>query len=264
MKKIYSLVTVLLSLVLYNCSEPEISPEVPFEDQQTSALSIYTNSVFAIEVTALKSHPEHSMPEPVEMFLGGSSGVISVNWGDGTIQKMGLQERMELAHQYAVAKSYTIRITGDIKQINEFDVAYQHMAFRYFHLSGLTGLTKFSAQLIESSPETLNFSNNRMIESVRLVGLKSLKEIILPSTNNISDIDISGENRLSTSVVDRVIARVHDSVIAKPRSGSFMLSKSWAQDETSYEMVGPPSSYSLNKLRKLKNSYGWTITPDPR
>jgi hypothetical protein len=66
---------------------------------------------------------------------------------------------------------------------------------------------------------------------------------------------------MTTAAVDRVIARVHDSVVNSPRQGIFAFGALWGQGEEG-DVVGPPSSYSINKLRKLRDVYGWTIYPE--
>jgi hypothetical protein len=257
------LVLIVAACFLYSCSEEPVAPSEHYDEPNIS-MQAYSNREFVIELKTLQSHPSDTVPGAFEMHIGGT-GVISVDWGDGTIEQYSLQEEFstQLEHQYPRIDDYTIRITGDIKQITRYSLAYQHVALDDIHLRGLPRLRDFTMVLLSEGPSTLNFSNNRLIESLNIAGLSDLSHVILPQVNKIRSIDISGEDMLSTQAVDKIINRVYHSVVANPRPGIFTLSESWAQEEGSSAMVGPPSPGAKNKLRKLRDVYGWTITPNP-
>jgi hypothetical protein len=116
------------------------------------------------------------------------------------------------------------------------------------------------------SPEIINLSRNRKLERVVLTLLRGTKDILLPSTNAITHIevtdikDMSG-NALSTAVVDRIVSRIYDSVKNSPLTGFFDLKADVVQSNNDPTMVGSPSSYTFNKLRTLRDAYGWSISP---
>lgn len=262
-KHLNLLMLVLAAFALLQCaSEPEVSPQG--ETDQATYANAYADQFLTVEVTALKAHPENANPEVVYMTLVGEGGKVSVNWGDGTIEKMLIGPGgHEISHVYDRAGNFKINISGDIKTITKFDAAYGYFKLNHIHFGGVTNLREVSLSLFATSPARINLSQNRLLESVRFVGLETTSDIILPSTNRIREMLIDGKNLLPTAVVDRIIARVFDSVKASPRGGIMTLHKNWEEASTSSEFVGPPSSYSINKLRILETQYRWTILPKP-
>jgi hypothetical protein len=263
MKTSFRLLMMLMALVIMNCSEETIEPAQLEEDQSTRMQAYYPSSVFAIEVTTVAGgHMEDpSLPGLTDLYLIGEGAKVSINWGDGTIEKVTLGEsRTYFSHQYNRIKNYNIQITGEISKITTFGMYYQHLIIRNVYLAGLVNLEEIRIGLNYKGPSVINLSHNKNISLIDL-GYDQITDIIVPSTNKLTTVLISGQNQLSTSVVDRIVSRVYTSVQASPRPGYFALNKYWDEQET--EMVGPPSSYSLTKLRKLRDVYGWTVVPEP-
>jgi hypothetical protein len=258
-KNIIKLFLLLLTFALTNCSEETVTP-ADEHDPITTAQAYYGNSVFVIDLKTMPGDSANTWP--VQLLVKGiPSKKISVNWGDGTIKKYTLDstQYVTLKHQYDRIKNYSIRITGDIASVTEFRMAYSTVELQNIYTAGLTNLEELSLQLIAKAPNAINLSQNRKLKGVYLVGLDELSDLILPSTHQIKSIDISGPNNLSTQVVDRAVSRIYDSVVANPRAGYFDLSSHWG--ESNDGMVGPPSVYSINKLQKLEDVYGWRINP---
>jgi hypothetical protein len=252
----------IMALVIMRCSEERIEPAEVEGDQPTRAQAYYPASVFAIEVTTILGGrvEENGLPQLTEFYLSGNGAKVSINWGDGTIEKVTLDEsRNYMSHQYSRIKNYTIQITGEISRISVFGIYYQHIIIRNVYLAGLINLKGISIGLNYQGPSVVNFSHNLNIESIELSD-DDITDIIIPSSNKLSMVLISGPNNLSTAVIDRIISRVYTSVQSSPRSGHFALNAE--RYEESGPMVGPPSSYSITKLKKLRDVYGWTITPD--
>jgi hypothetical protein len=260
MKKLLKLSMCLVStFFLMRCSDP-LTDEPAIDDDKATRMSLYADKFFTIGLTTNQAHPDDAQPQPIEFHLNGNGGRISVNWGDGTIENfVATSEPLTLAHQYQDVKDYTVQMSGEITTITSFSAGYGSCKFNSFHFGGLVNLSSVSIVLNEV-PSTLNFARNRKLESVQLSGLETLTDLILPPVNVIRNISIDGNTKLSTSIVDRIIARVYDSVKSSPRAGSFNLSAVLYEDPAT-QMVGPPSSYSVNKLRILQNTYGWTINP---
>jgi hypothetical protein len=263
MKKSLNVFIILFtSLLLLQCSTESIIEPSPAADDPVTTAASYADQFFTIGLTTLKLDPDDPLPALFNMHLSGIGGRVSINWGDGTIQKITLtEEGTGFSHQYQRFKNYTINVSGDIKNITAFDTVFPDIKFNSIHFGGLVNLRSVAINLSEYSPETINLSRNRMLESVYFIGCYRTKDILLPTTNAIKSIYISGENQLSTAVVDRIVSRVYDSVKKSPRSGSFELKQLWDQEDYSTEMVGPPSSYTLNKLRTLRDTYGWHVSP---
>lgn len=263
MKIFFKALTLLAAVLFVRCSDEQIEPTPLGEDMATSA-NAYVSGAFTLSITTQKSHPDNDYTEPVTFFLSGTTGSISVNWGDGKIEKHRLgTQQLELYHQYANQKNYTIQITGELAAVTDLEMNYQHVHFRDFNLSGAKNLKSFRYNLNFMSPATINFSHNRLIEEILLVAAIQTTDVIIPPTNSLRAIDLSNCTGLSTAVVDRVIARVYDSVKAKPRKGFFGMLADWSDDQTSTERIGPPSPYSMTKLRTLQNTYNWAISPNP-
>src|SRR5688572_10843424 len=129
------------------------------------------------------------------------------------------------------------------------------------HLGGLTNVQTFSFQLIWDGPPSLNLSQCRQLGLLELSSVASLTDLILPATNKIMYASLNGLTSLPTAVVDRVIARIYDSVVKNPRPGIIDLKASYRVGETE-KLIGPPSSYSITKLRKLRDTYQWYVYPD--
>lgn len=262
MRTTFKFLLVLFALVLMRCSEENIEPALLEEDQRTSIQGYWPSTVFVIEVTTIAGgNVENSaLPQLTEFYLSGTPGAkVSVNWGDGTIQKMTLdEERNYMSHQYNRVKNYNIQVSGEIKKITTFGMYYQHIIIRNVYLSGLTNLRDIRMGLNYRAPSVVNLSHNRKIELMDLSG-ENLTDIIVPSENNLTTVLIGGPSGLSTAVVDRIISRVYTSVQASPRAGYFALNEDWDQELPG--MVGPPSSYSITKLRKMRDMYGWEIVP---
>lgn len=262
MKTTLRFLLLLMACVLVRCSEENIEPTLLEEDQATHANGTYPSTVFAVEVTTILGGrvEENGLPQLTEFYLSGTPGAkVSVNWGDGTIQKVTIdEERNYMSHQYNRIKNYNIQITGEITKITAFGMYYQHIIIRNVYLAGLTNLRQLSMGLNYRAPAVVNLSHNRKIEMLDLSG-NELTDIIVPSENKLNNVLISGATGLSTSVVDRIVARVYTSVQASPRAGHFALNED--QNQETSAMVGPPSSYSITKLKKLRDVYGWQIVP---
>jgi hypothetical protein len=258
----------LVAFTLFYCSEEQIAPRDSADadlltEGSAAAQTAYSPNVFVIEITTVKGHPDDALPVPVELHLAGTGGKIAINWGDGKIEKYTLSsDLLILDHQYGRVKNYNIKIDGEIKKIETFRMTYQHAKINNLYLFGLTGLKHIDFVLNLASPPLINLSLNKKIETLNLVGSTTLQEVIIPTTNNITQIDVGGENQISTQAIDHIIGRVYQSVVANPRDGIFSLPETWYQEESSDNMVGPPSSYSITKLRKLRDTYGWGINPN--
>jgi hypothetical protein len=257
-KKFKLLLLLLLSVVAFQCSDEMVEPQSLDEDLTTSA-NLYEDQYFTLAITTVQ-YPDEPMPELFTFYVQGNGGKVSINWGDGTIEKLiVLPSITKFQHQYDRVKNYTIKMSGDIKTITSFQMHYLGATIKDIHFGGLVNLMDVNMGFIGIIPGVINLSRNRNLETVTVADLRTLKDVLLPSTNKLIHVDISGDNQMTTAAVDRVIARVHDSVVNNPREGYFRLGVDWGEDSA---YVGPPSTYSINKLRKLRDVYGWTIYPD--
>jgi hypothetical protein len=262
------LLLLMVAISMFNCSEQPVAPVEPTEDFATHA-EAYSPNEFVLEITTVTYDPSYP-PHPVELRISGTvSAMIVIDWGDSTIEDITLEDYYSnpyYEHQYSRVKNYTIKITGKIKNIDYFGMEYQDVVkVNNIYLSGLTGLKELSLTIV-NGPPVINLSHNKLLETLTLVALP-LRDITMPSTNVLRHVDISSTPEISTAAVDRVIGRVYESVVSNPREGYFILDKDyWWESDEGYKdknaMVGPPSSYSITKLKRLRDIYGWDISPD--
>lgn len=255
------LLLLLVAFTLFYCSEEPIAPAEPTEDPVTS-MEAYSPNVFVAEITTAKYNPSDPLPHTVEIELSGPGGKIAINWGDGTIEKKTLTSDIRwYSHQYERVKNYAIKIDGEIKNIEYFGMSYQgDNNLNNLYLSGLTSLRFLNLVIVGGKMEIINLSHNKLIEDLDLIDMPNLREIIIPTTNNITSMRIMGTPKVTTAAIDHVIGRVYGSVVANPRQGSLGINKNWYEEGD--EMVGPPSGYSITKLNKLRDTYGWGVSPN--
>jgi hypothetical protein len=268
-KIFHQLLLIIVAIAMYNCSEPPVVPVEPTEDIATHA-EAYSPNVFVMEITTQSYAPYPQ--QPVELQIAGTAGSkIAINWGDGTIDKITLApyspypEPPYIEHQYSRVKNYTIKVDGDIKNIEYIKIGdFGPPEVNNIYLSGLTGLKRLELSYVTGSLAEINLSHNKLLEILLLEEMPGLRNIIMPATTNLISVQIMITPQLSTAAIDRVIGRVYESVVSNPRSGYFDLNKEgWWDNPDRTEMVGPPSSYSITKLKRLRAIYGWEVYPDP-
>jgi hypothetical protein len=250
-----------LLLLAVGCSEEKVEPVAPEDDLTTSA-NAYRDQFLLMEISPLKENESDEFPAQVDFILVATPGTrFSVNWGDGTIEKRVMNgDHLSFKHTYKNVKNYTVKVSGDIGMITSYFLDYNpYLKVRDIHTGGLLNLTSIRIGGFYQSPPALNLSRNRKLESVYLFDLLQTTDIILPTTNNISLMVLLGDTALPVAVLDRIISRIYDSVRNSPRSGILNISK---EADTDSEILGPPSSYSINKLKTLRDTYGWAIYPE--
>ncbi|HEY0652412.1 MAG TPA: hypothetical protein VGD65_04750 [Chryseosolibacter sp.] len=247
----------LLSFIS-SCSPDEIvEPTALTEDKKTYA-NYYEDQFLTLYVAYMYDY--HTL----NFHLTGNGGKVSVNWGDGVIEKKILYENQKITftHRYATRKNYTIRVSGEITTITRFEIHQQDMPVDKIHFGGLTNLRELELDYMSNSPYVVNLSRNKELVSAKFYVTARLYEVILSTTNKITNLEISGPNSINTPNADRVVARIHDSVINNPRTGTINLEDWWDKPYGPPLLTGPPSSYSINKLKKLRDRYGWTVIPE--
>jgi hypothetical protein len=261
MKNIFKLLCTFAAIMcLSHCSDDDLTePTAPADDPLTSAAS-YKDLFLTLEVTP-------NADTRIEFRLSSNGdGKVSVNWGDGSLKKNvalldGYYTRFY--HTYSRQEKFTINVTGDLNMIDSFLLMDEQIAINDIHFGGLPNLMGLDMYNLPNGPQVVNFSKNRKLAYIALNNIQRMQDVILPTTNVYRQVNIAGSNDLTTAVVDRIIARVHDSVLRNPRvGGDLELGKAYSFPEDAVApMVGPPSSYSINKLRKLRDVYQWRISP---
>lgn len=192
--------------------------------------------------------------------VGMTEGSIIVDWGDGT-------SSTGTSHIYAAAGTYLVTVSGDLDKITDFYSFYGQGRMDAINVSGLTEVVDFRFGLTPRTPKVIDLSNNKKLEFVMLTDLVQMERLILPVEAPMWLVDISGPNQLSVAAIDEIVNAVYQSaVLHSEQSGRFLLYANWTDASTPqapHPMVGPPSAEALTQLRALRDTYGWSIAPNP-
>ncbi|GAA0190183.1 hypothetical protein GCM10009122_51470 [Fulvivirga kasyanovii] len=196
------------------------------------------------------------------MSLKGDSGLISIDFGDGTSMNHTLNNdasTSEIRHTYASEGNHPITITGDIHMITEFYSYYGDGMIDEIDLTGLTGLESIIFGLTRG-PEVVDLSQCEKLNFVNMAAIPQMKELILPDVNFIKYFLINGSTQLNTANIDDIINKIHqNAVLNNEMDGQFFYGSDWVAD--SGDPIGPPSASSVAKLTELRDTYNWTILP---
>lgn len=199
-----------------------------------------------------------------EFYLGGPEGAaVSIDWGDGSTGSFDLSQYMNIVHPYASAGNYSIAITGNIDKITSFSSYYGYAMVDAFDFSRLSDLREFDFGLTRS-PAAIDLRQNGKLESLELIGLDNLRAVYLPESHQLHYLSFTGPNKISTEAADALINNLYRNTAAKNiTNGVCSLAALWYQEEGDEALAGPPSASSMASLKTMKESYGWTIFPDP-
>jgi hypothetical protein len=256
-----------ITLLLLLAGSLQTCQDLPFESVETQMNSITAgetksaNVKQAFTLTAIVT----SENEPYNQFLvyiGGTRGSITVNWGDGTLTDYALDgELFDVTKAYAAPGRYDVSITGDVKNITRFQSSYGQGLFDHIDFTPLTGLQSLRLSNLPG-PVVMDLSSTRNLEEFTVTDIRNLTEIILPKKHALWAVSISGDTNLTSATVDALINSVYQTAVKKHIWGFFHLLKDPYDEAGSTEMVGPPSATSIAQLTELQNIYGWEILPE--
>jgi len=205
-----------------------------------------------------------------QMELGGESGTISVDWGDGTSDTYSLNPEGEvnsvtIAHDYASSfPIYRITVTGDLDRIETFGSAYGYGALREMNIQGLVNLKDLRI-VYTDGPSVIDLTNNDKIESIMVPAVHQLKKIVFPKNKrtHITYMDITGPNQMTPDDIDALLYEFyHDRIVWNHvENGALLMAR---LPNNADEMLGPPSAAGIQILRDMRDSYHWHIVPDPQ
>lgn len=253
------------AFLFFQCSEEEIKPTNSLIEEEISAQAQRTDAL-VIGALVNADYDDAISGYDYEFYLTGDNVNITINWGDGTTTQHAAASRYDydgIFHGYKSPGRYIITITGTLDKVVEFSSYYGHADFNAINFAALPNLEIVNVGLTRS-PATMDLTKNPSLTTVSLAGMPDMKNLVLPRTHNISQLSLDGPFQLDTEDVDKIVSNIHKNTIAKNIQGGLItLRASWAQDENDYSMIGPPSGFTLDKLRFLRDSYGWSIYPSP-
>lgn len=247
---------------LQQCSEPELFRQSELHRPSLPLSKIKPNKAI--------SHGRQFKIVP--MYLGdfsvsvgaSSRANIQVSWGDGTDTSYVMTDNLTyLDHTYSnTSQMPEILVTGDLTKIIYFQTEYGSGTFADIDFKPLTNLQEVQIDLT-STPAEIDLSQNRSLTKLSIGAVPELQSILLPKRHNISIIGIDGPSGLNTQDVDAIIGNIYANAVAKNiKNGAFSVTSDWQNDEGDLTMLGPPSSFSIEKLRSLRDDYAWTIYPE--
>jgi hypothetical protein len=151
-----------------------------------------------------------------QMTLAGSSGNLSVDWGDGNSDEYTLNAGdVTLEHQYTDNGDYQMIIDGDIDKITYLYAFYGQGPMKSINFAGLTALTEIRMGWTPG-PEILDFSYNPALEFVMIPRIPQLTKVIVAEENVIGYMDVSGPNLLAPGEISYLSDRVNGNLIYNP------------------------------------------------
>jgi hypothetical protein len=180
-------------------------------------------------------------------------GNIHVDWGDGTSNSYAVDGPFnELGHVYHPEGTYYVSITGSLEKVTSFSSFYDQGMIDRINFESLPSLTEIRFGLTRGA-RVVDLSHNTKLETVVIVGIRSLEILKIPADNQITSIIVEEQPLLPMSAFDDIIHSVYQSVVRHRKSGYMGL------DVT----INQLSSRSVAELTWLKDAFGWEIAPDP-
>ena len=255
------LLALMVVSISQQCTDPDIKPYSQMSGNKSlinaSKRATTGRNAFTLQPSVLDEY----------MFALGTtspSARISISWGDGIVTPFTITSSyQDVEHTYTHGGyyfDYTMRITGDINKITFFSSYYGSAQFTTIDFKALTNLEEISIGLTPA-PSVIDLSHNHKLVKISLIDLEDVESLILPRTHNISWIDLFGLD-FTTEDIDGVIDNIYKNTVTKKiTNGTFGLAMDDEDENEEGPMMGPPSTSSINKLRDLQDSYGWTILP---
>jgi hypothetical protein len=195
-----------------------------------------------------------------EMQLGGMPGNLMIDWGDGTIEPYAIATDQTVAkHDYLTLGDFKINITGDLDKITIFYQFYGIGETEAINLQGLTELKSMNFGWTPHGPRVIDLSQNTKLENLMVANIPQLEKLILPD-QGITWMEVTGPFSMSIANVNTLVDQIHQNVVThNVMDGTLLIRNHYRTDE----ILGPPSAAQLDKLRELRDTYGWSISPDP-
>ncbi|MBT1686982.1 hypothetical protein [Dawidia soli] len=193
--------------------------------------------------------------------VGSSLDELTVDWGDGTIEPLVPVIADQVEHEYTGDKDhYFVSVYGnDLNHIEELGFFYDFGSLKEITLDNLPALRRFR-QGFAAAPPVVDFSHNPVLHEIEMI-IANARSIVLAEDATVRYILLMGNNdTFQQSSLDHIIdVSYRAAVEGRMPVGTLAL-------ETMYtvprRLIVTPSSDALEKLRALRDVYGWSISPD--
>lgn len=199
--------------------------------------------------------PRHDNYFGMQFDTFGGGHIFTIDFGDGTSQQWESGITVSVDHYYPEPGRYFISITGDLSTALLVGNTYGDGDIKRINLDHLTNLFEFRMEQTPG-PSVIDFTNNREIREIRIYNTV-VTDVDIRNDGKIYLFEIPGNIHFQAESLNEAIDDVYTQVInSVPRSGDFWFSNG-------EEPIVQPSEESIEKLRILKNTYNWYVTPDP-
>jgi hypothetical protein len=184
---------------------------------------------------------------------------VYVDWGDGNADTLVVEFQGHFGwyHYYDTPGEHFVSVTGDLDIIHWLGYVYFLTGGNSLHVEHLPELLEI---IVPEGLDHIDLSHNKKLQSVHVV------------TFTIRSLDVSDNHALNRLVFDspgntqfdhasfrKMIDDIYTSVVAHPRAGRLDISRS----SGGTQFLQPPSLSDLQKLKTLRDTYGWEIFPNP-
>jgi hypothetical protein len=184
-------------------------------------------------------------------------GSLLIHWGDGTVESVTLPVTDHFSHEYTGAGPYHAFIIGNLDHVTRVEFFYAGGDVNALSLIHLPELRVFRSGL-NRMPATVDISKNLNLEHFEAM------------SEQFTSLDVSMNTHLNflylftpfftTAAIDDVIDDLYTNVTTHGvYGGEFAAPMTW---EDGGQIIGPPSEASLDKLRSLRDDYGWDVAHD--
>jgi len=191
------------------------------------------------------------------IFLVGR-GNVWVDWGDGS----GLEpaEFNSFFHKYPAPGRYHMSLVGDLDNASEFFHSGQRPnRIESMNFSAIKNITRLTMSDTEG-PELIDIRKNTQLTYLALAANPTLERLLLPEGHAIGFILLAGATGMNTAAVDETITAHYNAVLSTNPGGGLLILD--APQPYGPQMIGPPSWDAFSKLLKLRDQYGWSISPE--
>jgi hypothetical protein len=196
--------------------------------------------------------------------LDSDPGTVYVDWGDGASTSFtftAADDTEAFEHEYAVHGNHFITVTGDLSSIYFYYSFYGNGMLDAINLEHAENLEEVRIGLTRG-PKKINLSQNLKLHSVRLPGVPELRDLVLPTANKVTHLDVSGPNSMNMPEVSGLVNNIYNNTVVHGLPGYISVAGWWYDVPDAPMFVGPPSAAAKIKLKALRDTYGWSINPD--
>jgi hypothetical protein len=214
----------------------------------------------ALTMTTVRKPTPYTYSFNVRLQPTVTPGTIEVNWGENHystwVYTSDFFEGVPITHQY-LPGSFDISVTRGIGRLEDIESIGINSDTRDIGLAHLPNLRYFALAYIQS-PDTIDISQNLELLQINLAQT-NIRWLDISHNALLKDINLMGATNLSAAAVNKLIDDLYQKTLTDGSWGGHL--QLGETPDANSTMIGPPSATSLQKLRVLRDTYGWLIYP---